>query len=235
MFIQATPEVEVSNDERVARGAGVPANERVRMKTFIKWFSLSALALGVIGFLAFLYFIPPFTLLKPEEFSGPAGKAGPDLSKISDPGERLMAERGHYLVTIGSCNDCHTTPGPQGPQIDTMYLAGGFKLTRRGHGSYVSMNLTPDKETGIGKWSDDDLKRMWRNGLALDGRPVPGSLMPWPAFSQWTDEDMQAVLVYLRHTVPIVHRIPKPADAVFTNAAAYEEDYGGADYAAAAR
>ena len=94
MFIQATPEVEVSNDERVARGAGVPANERVRMKTFIKWFSLSALALGVIGFLAFLYFIPPFTLLKPEEFSGPAGKAGPDLSKISDPGERLMAERG---------------------------------------------------------------------------------------------------------------------------------------------
>ena len=76
---------------------------------------------------------------------------------------------------------------------------------------------------------------MWRNGLALDGRPVPGSLMPWPAFSQWTDEDMQAVLVYLRHTVPIVHRIPKPVDAVFTNAAAYEEDYGGADYAAAAR
>jgi len=41
------------------------------------------------------------------------------------------------------------------------------------------------------------------------------------------------VLVYLRHTVPIVHRTPKPAEAVFTDAAAYEEDYGGADYAAA--
>ena len=203
------------------------------MKKFIKWFGISALAIGVIGFLAFLYFIPPFTLLKPEDFSGPAGTAGPDLSNISDPGERMMAERGHYLVTLASCNDCHTTPGAQGPQIDTMYLAGGFKLTRRGHGSYVSMNLTPDKNTGIGNWTDEDLKRVWRSGLAPDSRPVPGLLMPWPALSQWTDEDMQAVLVYLRHTAPIVHRIPKPAEAAFTDAAAYEEDYGGADYAAA--
>ena len=58
------------------------------MKRFLKWFGISVIALGVIGFLAFLYFIPPFTLMKPEEFSGPAGKAGPDLSKIADPGER---------------------------------------------------------------------------------------------------------------------------------------------------
>jgi hypothetical protein len=198
------------------------------MTKFLEWFSLSALALGAIGFLAFLYFIPPFTLMKPEEFSGPAGRAGPD------PAERLMAERGHYLVTIGSCNDCHTTPGAQGPQIDTMYLAGGLKLTRRAQGTYVSMNLTPDKETGIGNWTDEDIKRALRNGLAPDGRSVPGLLMPWPVFSQWTGEDMQAVLVYLRHTVPVVHRIPKPAEASFTDPAAYEEDYGGADYAVSA-
>ena len=205
------------------------------MKKFFKWFGLSVLVLAVAAFLAFLYFIPPFTLMKPEEFSGPAGKAGPDLTKISDPAERLLAERGHYLVTIGSCNDCHTTPGAQGPLIDTMYLAGGFKLTRRAHGTYVSMNLTPDKDTGIGNWTDDDLKRAWRNGLAPDGRPIPGHLMPWPAFSQWTDEDMHAVIVYLRRTAPIAHRIPKPADATFTDPAAVEEDYGGADYAAVAQ
>jgi hypothetical protein len=202
------------------------------MKKFLKWFGLGVLVLGVVGFLAFLYFIPPFTLMKPEEFSGPAGKAGPDLTKIADPGERMMAERGHYLVTMGSCADCHATPGPQGPRIDDMYLAGGFRATRRGHGTYISMNLTPDKATGIGNWTDDDLKRVWRNGLAPDGRPIPGHLMPWPAFSQWTDEDMHAVIVYLRHTAPIVHSIPKPAAAAFSNAAAFEEDYGGADYAA---
>jgi cytochrome c2 len=201
------------------------------MRTFLKWFGFGVLALGVIGFLAFLYFIPPFTLLKPEEFSGPAGKAGPDLTKISDPGERMMAERGHYLVTLGSCADCHATPGSQGPRLDDMYLAGGFKMTRKGHGTYVSMNLTPDKVTGIGNWTDEDLARGWRNGLAPDGRPIPGHLMPWPGFSQWTDEDTHAVIVYLRHTVPIAHPIPKAAEASFSDASALEEDYGGADYA----
>ncbi len=95
------------------------------------------------------------------------------------------------------------------------------------------MNLTSDKETGIANWPDDDLKRVWRNGLAPDGRPVPGHLMPWPAFSQWTDEDMHAVIVYLRHTAPIAHPIPKPIleNPTFTDSAAYEEDYAGADYA----
>ena len=185
------------------------------MKKFLKWFGLIVLVLAVVGFLGFLYFIPPFTLMKPEEFSGPAGKAGPDLSKISDPAERVMAERGHYLAMIRDRRgDCHSTPGPQGPRIDDMYLAGGFKMTRKGHGTYVSMNITSDKATGIGNWTDDDLKRAWRNGLAPDGRPIPGHLMPWPAFSQWTDEDMHAVIVYLRHTAPIVHPIPK-ADRSF--------------------
>ena len=205
------------------------------MKKFLKWLAVVVVVLAAAAFLAFLYFIPPFTSMAPEEFSGPAGKAGPDLAKIADPGERAMAERGHYLVTIGSCADCHATPGPQGPQLDNMYLAGGLKATRKDYGTYVSMNLTPDKETGLGNWTDDDIKRVLRNGLAPDGRQVPGHLMPWPAFSNWTDEDMHAVVVYLRHTAPIVHRIPKPAEPLFTDPAAYEEDYAGADYAAPAK
>ena len=203
------------------------------MKRVLKWAGVIVVVLAVAGFLAFLYFIPPFMLMKPEEFSGPAGKAGPDLTKIADPAERMMAERGHYLVTMGSCSDCHSTPGPQGPRADDMYLAGGLKAMRKDHGTYVSMNLTSDKATGVGNWPDEDLKRVWRSGLAPDGRAVPGHLMPWPAFSQWTDEDMHAVIVYLRHAAPIVHPIPKPiADTALTDPAAYEEDYGGADYAA---
>jgi len=200
------------------------------VKRFVKWFGVSVLAVAAAGFLAFLYFIPPFTLMEPEAFSSPAGKAGPDLSKISDPGERALAERGRYLAILGSCADCHATPGPQGPRFDDMYLAGGFKMTRKGHGTYVSGNLTPDNATGIGNWSDDDVTRVLRNGLAPDGQAIPGFLMPWPAFSSYTDEDLHALTVYLRRTTPIVHRVPKPLDASFTDPAAIEEDYGGADY-----
>jgi hypothetical protein len=205
------------------------------MKRVLKWVGLIVLTLAVVAFLGFLYFIPPFMLMKPEEFSGPEGKAGPDLSKIADPAERMIAERGRYLVTIGACTACHVTPGPQGPLLDTMYLAGGLKLTRRGFGTHVSMNITPDKETGIGTWSDEDVKRVWRHGLLKDGTSIPGLLMPWPGYSNWTDEDMHAVLVYIRHAAPIVHRIPKPVPESFTDAAAYEEDYGGQDYGMGAK
>ena len=202
------------------------------MKKFLKWLSLSVVALAVLAFLGFLYFIPPFAFIPPEEFASGATEGAPDLSAIADPGERAIAERGRYLVLIGSCADCHATPGPQGPNLKEMYLAGGLKASRKGMGTYVSMNITPDMETGVGKWSDDDLKRVLRNGIAPDGRAIPGHLMPWPAFSNWTEEDRHAVVTYLRHIKPIAHRIPAPkTDATFTDPAAFEEDYGGKDYA----
>ena len=200
------------------------------MKRFIKWFGLGIIAVATIGFLTFLYLIPPFSLMKPEEFSDPIRKAGPDLSTIPDPAERMMAERGRYLMTVGACSECHSTPGDQGPDTQHKYLAGGARLMRRGQGRYVSMNLTPDRGTGIGALGDDDLERVWRHGLGPDGHSVPGFLMPWPAYSNWTDEDMHAVLVYLRHTVPIVHRIPAPAGESFTDRTSLEEDYFGKDY-----
>ena len=55
------------------------------MKRFLKWFGVAALVLGIVGFLAFLYFIPPFSLMKPEEFSGPAGKRGPICRRLPIP------------------------------------------------------------------------------------------------------------------------------------------------------
>jgi hypothetical protein len=206
------------------------------VKRVLKWFAIVVIACGVIGFIAFLYFIPPFDFIAPELMSRPAGEAGPNLGAIADSAERAVAERGRYLVTIGSCGDCHATPGPQGPQLREMYLAGGSRMIRRGHGTYVSTNLTSDPETGLGKWDDADIKRVLRNGLAPDGRAVPGHLMPWPAYSNWTDEDLHAVVVYLRHTMPITHRIPAPTtEVIFTDPAAFEEDYGGKDYAAPQR
>jgi hypothetical protein len=201
------------------------------MRRFLKWFGISVLALGVVAFLAFLYFIPPFTLIPPEEFSRPFGEAGPALAAIADTTTRAMAERGHYLVTIGSCGDCHSTPGPEGPRHKDMYMAGGFRMSRRHVGTYVSMNLTPDQETGLGGYTDDEIKRVLRSGVSKDGSEVPGHLMPWPAFSNWTDEDLHAVVVYLRRLTPIVHRIPPPNTRGPSDPAAIEEDFGGKDYA----
>src|SRR4029079_14965044 len=101
------------------------------MKRVLKWLSLAVIVIGVLGFLAFLYFIPPFDSIPPEEVARPAGEAGPKLASIADPGERALAERGRYLATIGSCADCHATPGPQGPRMFDMYLAGGMRMTRK--------------------------------------------------------------------------------------------------------
>jgi len=54
------------------------------------------------------------------------------------------------------------------------------------------------------------LSRVLRSGTFPDGHVVPGSVMPWPMFSNWSEEDHHAVVVYLRHLKPIVHRIPDP-------------------------
>ena len=63
------------------------------MKRFLRWFAISVMVCGILGFIAFLYFIPPFDFIAPEQMSRPAGEAGPDLSAIADPAERGVAER----------------------------------------------------------------------------------------------------------------------------------------------
>jgi hypothetical protein len=78
----------------------------------------------------------------------------------------------------------------------------------------VSRNLTPDKETGLGARTDDDVKRVLRSGVYPDGRPIPHNAMPWAQFSNWSDEDLHAVVVYLRHVKPIRHEIPPPGPGV---------------------
>ncbi|MGE5200135.1 MAG: c-type cytochrome, partial [Rhodospirillaceae bacterium] len=75
----------------------------------------------------------------------------------------------------------------------------------------VSRNLTPDKETGLANRTDEDIKRVLRSGVFPDGRPISHAAMPWPQFSNWSDEDLYAVVVYLRHIKPVRHEIPPPA------------------------
>ncbi len=203
------------------------------MRKFLKWALLLLAVVAICAFGAFLYLIPPFFITPPEQFGKALAEAAPGVNDIADPAERAIAARGRYIVMTTGCIGCHATNGSQGPDL-SKYLAGGALKIQTPHGTFISRNLTPDQETGIGRRTDDELKRVLRSGTFPDGHVVPGTAMPWPLFSNWSEEDRHAVVVYLRHLKPIAHRIPDPVTGnAVTIAGAIEQDYAGKDYGVA--
>jgi hypothetical protein len=199
------------------------------MKRLLKWVAGVILLLVVIGFCAFLYFIPPFFTTAPEAFSKPQNDAAPTTTGIADPAERALADRGRYLVMTAGCIGCHHTPGPQGPLFDT-YLSGGLEF-RTHERIFVSRNLMNDKETGLARRTDDEVKRVLRSGVFPDGHVVSYRVMPWGSYTSFTEEDRHAIVVYLRHMPAIRHQTPEPRAAEpFKDPLALEEAYGGKDY-----
>jgi hypothetical protein len=188
------------------------------------------LLVAVVGFLAFLYYIPPFFITPPEQFGKDMADAPPGVSGIADPAVRAIAERGRYIVMTTGCTGCHAMNGPRGPDM-TKYLAGGGALSRTAEGTYVSRNLTPDPDTGLARRTDDEVMRVLRSGAFPDGHVVPHAAMPWAVFSNWTDEDRYAVLVYLRHLPPVRHGTPEVAPGnALTIPGAVQQAYGAKDY-----
>ena len=81
--------------------------------------------MAIGGFLAFLYFIPPFFMTPPEAFGKDMADAAPGVDDIADPVERARSpSAGRYIVMTTGCIGCHATNGAQGPDL-TRYLAGG--------------------------------------------------------------------------------------------------------------
>jgi hypothetical protein len=200
------------------------------MIRILKWALLLILALAVCAFFAFLYYIPPFFITAPEDFGRALAQAAPQVADIADPAERAIADRGRYIVMTVGCIGCHATNGSQGPDL-SKYLAGGGFTSQTVAGTYISRNLTPDKETGLARRTDDEVKRVLRSGVFPDGHVVPVTAMPWGVFANWSEEDRHAVVVYLRHLNAIRHQTPEP---VFGNAmtvsGAFEEDRASKDY-----
>lgn len=117
-------------------------------------------------------------------------------------------ERGRYIVeVIGACGNCHTPQGPEGPDM-SLHLAGGNPLDERGMYA-VPPNITPDAETGIGAWTDEEIIRAIREGVRPDGR-VLGPPMPFGAYRHISDADAAAMVAYLR-TVPAVSNATEPS------------------------
>jgi mono/diheme cytochrome c family protein len=124
--------------------------------------------------------------------------------------DREVVERGKYLVTLGGCTDCHTPGHFLGKPDVTRYLGGsevGFEVP--GLGVFYGPNLTPDKATGLGSWSESDIVTAIRTGGRPDGR-VLAPIMPWAALSKLTDSDAEAIAVYLKSLPPISNKAPGP-------------------------
>jgi mono/diheme cytochrome c family protein len=119
-------------------------------------------------------------------------------------------ERGKYLVTLGGCNDCHT-PGYFFGKPDTARFLGGSEVgfEMPGLGVFYGPNLTPDKETGLGQWSTDDIATAITKGRRPDGRELAPS-MPWQAFANLTRQDVHAIASYLKSLPPVKNKVPGP-------------------------
>jgi mono/diheme cytochrome c family protein len=203
------------------------------MKRVFKWLAIVVVIVAVCGFGAFLYNIPPFFLIAPEQFGKQMADAPPTVAGIADPVERTIAEHGRYIVMTSGCIGCHALNGSQGPDL-TKYLAGGALKIHTPHATFVSRNLTPDPETGLARRSDDEVKRVLRSGTFPDGHVVESSAMPWGSFSNWTEEDRHAVVVYLRHLPAVRHATPEPVKGnAITVPGAIEQDFAGKDYGTA--
>jgi len=127
--------------------------------------------------------------------------------------------RGQYLVTIAGCNDCHTPGYFLGKPDMGRFLGGsdvGFEIP--GMGVFLGRNLTPDRGTGIGDWTTEQIVTALQTGVRPDGRKL-APIMPYNAFAHLTKEDVTAIADYLKTIKPVhnaVHGPFGPGEKVLT-------------------
>jgi mono/diheme cytochrome c family protein len=111
-----------------------------------------------------------------------------------------LVERGAYLARAADCVACHTSGGGK-------EYAGGLAI-RLPFGTLYSTNITPDKETGIGNYSDQDFLDAVHHGVRRDGvRLYPA--MPYPSYSYMSDADVLAIKAYLFSLPPVHAKVPE--------------------------
>src|ERR1041385_3114967 len=147
----------------------------------------------------------------------------------SNPYQTDILERGKYIANIAGCIDCHTPfqkeyQDPAHMNLDQLktlsfnlgatqdrenkLLAGGRPFDLGPAGVLLTRNLTPDKETGIGSWSDEQIKIAIKSGLSADGTLL-FPVMPYHVYNSMADTDLDALVAYLRSIKPVKNYIPK--------------------------
>src|SRR5438045_4202568 len=118
-------------------------------------------------------------------------------------------ERGAYLTkSVAACGRCHTPRDANSNPIAGMELAGGAEFSEPGTGHVVAPNITPDPQTGIGRWTQAQIVNAIRNGVRPDGTII-GPPMPFSAYDDLSDRDANAIAAYLRTIKPIRHAVAK--------------------------
>jgi mono/diheme cytochrome c family protein len=160
-----------------------------------------ATAVGVIvvvGVIFTAYALITVTHTGNEQAGQPVGAGTPtDLA--------AQISRGEYLARAADCTACHTTPGGKP-------FAGGvaFKLP---FGTIYSSNITADKETGIGDWSDEDVIRALHAGVDKEGHPLYPAF-PYTSYTALSRDDILAIKAYL-FSLPVVHAPARPNELAF--------------------
>jgi hypothetical protein len=160
---------------------------------------------------------------KDKNKKGPAAKTQPtppptkpEPPKPSPEEEKAaLVKKGAYVANVTGCVLCHTGVGPQGPDMANPF-AGGLEVTEEMPGGmkfdWRSSNITPDEETGIGKWTDEQIIAAVREGVRADGSRL-SPIMPYMLYNAMSDADAKALVAFLRTQKAVsrkVERIPLP-------------------------
>jgi mono/diheme cytochrome c family protein len=119
-------------------------------------------------------------------------------------------ERGKYLVEgILTCGNCHTPRGPGGVLDSKRRHAGGPQVWDTPEYTVRPSNITPDKDTGIGRWSADQVRRAMQTGKRPNGVQMAAQ-MPYGFYKIFTKADLDAVVAYVRAQPPVTNKVPTP-------------------------
>jgi mono/diheme cytochrome c family protein len=168
-----------------------------------------------------------------------AGGTAQSKPVAAKPASAATVARGKYLVDIGGCHDCHTPHkmGPDGPEPDMSLMLSGHPASMTlppppqlsgpwmfaGIGPFTAWagpwgisytrNLTPDNETGLGTWTEQQFMDTLRTGREQGrGRQILPP-MPWQAYRNMTDADLKAMFAYLKSIPAIKNKVPDPVIA----------------------
>jgi len=117
--------------------------------------------------------------------------------RVSAHAQDLIAE-GRYQAVLGDCAGCHTAPGG-------MPLAGGTVLETP-FGKIAVPNITPDRDTGLGRWTEAEFRRAMRDGIGPGGKRLYPA-MPYPAYARMGNADIAALWAYLKTVAPVRHAV----------------------------
>ncbi len=146
------------------------------------------------------------TLARPPAWQATDAEKARTAGLLSDP-----VDRGRYLVRATQCMLCHTSISPRDGSYDvSLYMAGGMRVSAYPWGVWYSRNITPDDETGLGRWTDEEVVRALTRGIARDGSLLHPMAMSWPWFSRLTESDARAIAAYLKRIPAIRNAVPPP-------------------------